>query len=162
MKIHTKLTYGEMQSLPRLSGAPISFHQIEQVGSRTHANGFHVRLEGTGGRNNTGLYGAGDFDGATWDEWGAFFGALFDLDPEARAGGSVANPVYRDAGHYHYLTGERFVKNDAGHYLPADAHPRHNWEYLGTWGDRDPSGYACKKDDCSAERPPYIAGKDWS
>jgi hypothetical protein len=155
MKIHTSLDYPTMYGLLRDSGAPINFHSIEKVGSRTHDFGYHVHLTGTGSRSNSGSHGAADHNGATWDEWGAFFGALFDKDPEARCGGTVANPAYRNASHFHYLTGHRFQKrSDYGTYLPADTHKRHQWD--GGWM----SGFECKN--CSAERPPFISGADWS
>jgi hypothetical protein len=162
MKIHTSLDYHAMNALLRASGAPISYRVLDQVGSRTHTYGYHVGLTGTGGRNNSGLYGAGDHNGATWDEWGAFFGALFEADPEARCGGTLTNPVYRDAGHFHYLTGQRFVKRPdygtpgrRGGHLPADTHPRHQWEL-----DRSTMGFNCRK--CSATQSRHISGKDWS
>lgn len=157
MKIHTNLDYIAFHRLTRDSGAPITFHLIDQVGSRTHAYGYNVTLEGTGGRNNTGMYGAGDYDGATWDEWGAFFGALYAADENARCGGTVTNPVYANAAHYHYLTDERFREGPTG-YLPEDAHARHNWKYEGDvhYG----STQKCSK--CSAVRPPFVSGRDWS
>lgn len=160
MKIHTSLNYHEMYALVRDSDAPINYHKLDTLGSRTHANGFDVRLTGTGGRNNTGMYGAGDYNGATWDEWGAFFGALFRKDPDARCGGTLVNPVYRNASHFHYLTANRFQLS-RGMHLPADTHPRHRWEY-DTPILTGPQALHCAKADCSAKRPPFIAGKDWS
>lgn len=168
MKIHTTLSRPKMLDALRHSGAPIYFHKLEEVGSRTHRHGYHVTLEGSGGRNNTGLYGAGTYNGATWDEWGAFFGALFELDPEARCGGTVANPVYRNAGHFHYLTAERFIQRFEGTgntvgatvqptHLPVDTHPRHRWERDG-WGPN--AERKCAK--CTATQPPFISGADWS
>jgi len=174
MRIHTSLTHDEMSAMPRLSGAPISFHALTECGSRTHARAFEVRLTGTGGRSNTGLYGSGDFDGATWDEWGAFFGALFDADPAARCGGSSRRPVYGDADHFHFLTGDRFHKrviterHPSGSiattrtsYLPADTHPRHRWVYQGSWGDHGSKGHVCGKDGCTATQPGHVADQEY-
>lgn len=161
MKIHTNLMPDQMLTVLRNAHAPIEYLIYEPVGSRTHAYGYHVRLSGSGQLANTGLTGAGYENAATWDEWGAWFGALFELDPEARCGGTVFNPVYRNASHFHYLTGERFRYNDlAGGHLPTDTHPRHQWEYDGTWGDHGTSSHHCTK--CSAVRSPFIAGCDWS
>lgn len=154
MKIHTSLDYSQMYGLLRDSGAPISFHKLEQNGSRTHAHGYEVTLEGSGGRNNTGLYGSGEYNGATWDEWGAFFGALYYHDSEARCGGTVTNPIYANFSHFHYLTADRFQKH-AGMHVPTDTHPRHQWKWDAYYIERH-----CTK--CSAAWPRYISGRDWS
>lgn len=168
MRIHTSLDYLDMRKLTEQSGAPISFHVLTEHGSRTHAHAWEVRLEGSGGRSNTGQYGAGDFDGATWDEWGAFFGALYDADPDARCGGTSKRPVYARADHYHYVTGHRFHKrvhvaerHESGSvkltrvtYLPPDTHPRHNWGH-------DSGRLYCRKDGCSADRPGYMLEEQW-
>lgn len=162
MRIHTSLHPDQVYTVLRNSGAPIELHTFDVHRSRTHAYAWDVRLGGSGGRNNTGMYGAGDFNGATWDEWGAFFGALFELDSEARAGGTESNPIYRDARHYHYLTGDRFQadpKRGSVH-LPADTHPRHRWEPDNPRDWR--GGHHCSKAECSAVRPPHIDGRDWS
>ena len=156
MRIHTKLDVLEIQAAARNAGAPISFHTLSEHGSRTHAHSFEVRLEGSGGRNNTGLYGAGDYEGATWDEWGAFFGALYDLDPTARCGGSAKRPTYANREHYHYVTGYRFGRNADGRYLPTDTHPRHRWIYQGALGS---SGLECSK--CGATTPGNVAAESY-
>lgn len=125
MKIHTSLTRDEMYALTR--GLPVSYHDITEHKSRTAGRAFNVRLTGTGGRNNTGLYGAGDYDGATWDEWGAYFGRLYLADSDAVCGGTAARPVYANAGHFHWQTGGRFSSGE----LPEDTHPRHRWNISG-------------------------------
>lgn len=166
MRIHTSLTWREMHDALTAAGAPISFHVLTEHASRTHTHAWEVRLEGSGGRNNTGLYGTGDYEGATWDEWGAFFGALYDLDPDARCGGTSKRPVYARADHYHYVTGHRFHKrvhvaerHESGSvkltrttYLPPDTHPRHGWIY-------DSGRPHCRK--CSADRPGWAAEEQW-
>ena len=162
MKIHTELDYVQMLTLIRASGASeIEYQVLEPNGSRTHRFGYSVTLAGSGGRNNTGLYGAGNYNGATWDEWGAFFGALFEMDPEARCGGTLVDPVYRNASHFHYLTDDRFqsyvTESEGVSFLPTDTHPRHQWEHKG-YGYNSPRH--CTK--CSATQPPFISGKDWS
>lgn len=172
MRIHTTLDYLQMLELTRASGAPIGFERIEEHGSQTHARAFEVRLTGTGGRSNTGLYGSGDYSGATWDEWGAFFGALFEADPTARCGGTAKRPTYANADHYHFETGDRFrrrvevvSRHDSGAiertrvtHLPADTHPRHGWVYqdgamLGT------GSYKCRR--CSATRPGWKTSENY-
>lgn len=140
MRIHTKLLLNEMNDLLRSSGAKITYHAITEHQSRTHARAYNVRLAGTGGRNNTGLYGAGDYCGATWDEWGAFLGALFALDWDARVG-SAKNPTYANGNDFHYQTAWRFARFKGVH-VPPDTHPRHRWQ-------RERGGAWCKS--CSAE-----------
>lgn len=141
MRIHTSLNYRQMRDVARVSGAPVSFEKLEELGSRTHDRAFEVALSGTGGKPG---FARGDWQAATWDEWGAFFGALYDADIDARCGGSVEHPVYRDAEHFHFKTGSRFRNYAARGYLPTDTHARHLWEYTG-------NGFACKK--CTAARP---------
>ena len=130
MRIHTNLLVENLHHARRDSGAPLFFHTVEQHRSTTRERSFDVRLEGSGGRNNTGLYGAGDYKGATWDEWGAFLGALFAMDPAAWVGTSAKAPIYRDATDFHRQTGDRFAKNEQGHHLPLDTHPRHRWQHV--------------------------------
>ena len=138
MRIHTSLT--NLTPVRVASGAPIHFEHHEQKGSRLRDRAFEVRLGGSGGLNNTGLYGAGDYNGATWDEWGAFLGALFAADPDAVCG-SNSYRVYDGAADFHAKTGDRFrgrvvtVEDYKGMplpprrvYLPADTHPRHIWK----------------------------------
>lgn len=141
MRIHTSLTEKEMKDVIKAAGAPICFATLEQHGSRTHARAFEVALRckfPSRSQKNGGQV-------ATWDEWGAFFAALYADDINARCGGSVAYPVYRDAEHFHYSTGSRFVPRLTGSYLPADTHPLHKWEY------KNRKGFGCSK--CSAIRP---------
>lgn len=157
MRIHTSLTYRQMWEAAKASGAPVDLETVTEYGSRTHERAFEVTLSGTGGRPNTGRYGAGgNYQTATWDEWGAFLGALYDADINARCGGSVKYPVYRDAEHYHFKTGSRFQPRMVGSavsYLPADTHPRHQWDYQGSWGDHGRGGFTCTK--CTATRPSW-------
>jgi hypothetical protein len=148
VRIHTDATSGEVYRATE--GLPVTWHTLEEHGSRTHARSFEIRLEGSGGRNNAGHYGA-DFNGATWDEWGAVLARIFALDPTARMGGTTAHPVYSDAEDFHYQTADRFRSGE----LPADTHPRHRWVYQGTWGDHGVAETACGK--CSATRPSHAA-----
>jgi len=125
VKIHTSAT--AQQVLDAVKAVPgVYLHNgLPEARSATHPRRFELRLEGSGGRNNTGLYGAGDYNGATWDEWGAVLGGIFRADPKARMGGTEKAPTYRDAEAFHVITGGRF-KNPG---LPPDTHPRHRWDY---------------------------------
>lgn len=151
MRVHTNLKFREIFEVLRRSGAPVDAEVLTEHKSRTHDRAFEVRLSGHGGMTNSGNHGAGSFQGATWDEWGAFFGALYDMDPEARCGGTAERPIYRDRLHFHFLTGDRFQKwfphdQHMGTYLPADTHPRHHWAY-------ESEGFYCTK--CTAHRPSW-------
>lgn len=133
MRIHTTIDPGTMRGIIGPGKAfggrplPVVWRKLDMFRSRSAPFGYDVTLEGSGGRNNTGLYGAGDYNGATWDEWGAFFGRVYNLDPAARCGGTTARPIYSCADDYHWQTGHRF---EAGQ-VPDDSHPRHNWEHAG-------------------------------
>jgi hypothetical protein len=156
MRIHTDLTFDEVRNARSAAGAPIAFQTITEHASRTHARSFEIRLTGSGGRTNSGRYGAGDFDGATWDEWGAFLGALYAADETARCGGTSKRPTYADAAHFHFETGDRFEARPTHPHgldgvrlvhLPADTHPRHSWSYAD-------AGWTCThKAGCTATRP---------
>ena len=153
MRIHTNLNTQQMYEVIKASGAPIYPEILERHGSRTHDQAFEVALSGTGGHPNSGGYGASsEYQAATWDEWGAFLGALYAADANARCGGSVKYPIYRNAEHFHFSTGNRFQiemklspEGQIWNHLPANTHPRHRWEY------RSQAGFACTK--CTATRP---------
>ena len=151
MRIHTNLLRHEIGAALGNSGASIAFHKITEHRSTQRDRAFDVRLEGTGGRSNTGLYGAGDYDGGTWDEWGAVFGALYELDPNAVCGGTAKRPVYADADDFHHQTGDRFKawEYEPGRtvHMPKDSHPRHRWQWV---NDRSDVVSRCAKDGCSA------------
>lgn len=142
MKIHTSATAEQVTDAVRAVPGVFLHGGLGISRSRTHERGFELRLEGTGGRNNTGIYGAGDYHGATWDEWGAVLGGIFRADPHARMGGSEKAPVYRNAEEFNVITGDRFAKPG----LPSDTHSRHRWEY-----DADTQTHHCThKAGCSA------------
>jgi hypothetical protein len=130
--IHTSLTERQMwQALPE----GVSFDRISESGSRTHRRKFNVLLTGSGYRVNTGRYGAGDWQGATWDEWGLFLANVYDADPSALC----PVPGYRSRIHFHVLTAGRFTDRT----MPADTHRRHRWTYDVATGEQ-----SCTK--CSA------------
>ena len=115
MRIHTSANYAQMlRTLRGLSG--VYFDVLTEHGSRTHPRAFEVRLEGNGHRMNTGTHGAGYSRAATWDEWGVFFGRLYEIDPEARCW------AYYDAADFHERTSHRFTDG-----MPKDTHKRHTW-----------------------------------
>lgn len=149
MRIHTSLTYQQIREVVQTSGAPVYTEVLSQHRSRTHDRAFEVILSGS----STSRSQSGDYFAATWDEWGAFFGALYDMDRNARCGGNAKFPTYQDAEHFHFATSGRFhyhfdqsQPSKDGSYLPADTHPRHHWEY-------DSDGFHCTK--CSASRPTW-------
>lgn len=125
MRIHTNATESQVWAAVRTVQG-VGVHSLAVQGSRTHPRSIELRLEGSGGWTNTGRYGAGDERGATWDEWGAVLGAIFDADPSARMGGSARVPVYADADDFHWQTDGRFRDG-----MPADTHPRHRWQHEG-------------------------------
>jgi hypothetical protein len=151
MKVHTHLSREAMQLAIRHLPNGVFFHTLEQHGSKTHPRSFRFLLYGNGGLNNTGRYGAGDYSGATWDEWGAVIGAIFQMDANARFGGTEARPEYIDKEHFDFVTGNRFTTGE----IPSDTHPRHRWVqddngYTGS--DRwSKAPWHCSK--CSARRP---------
>lgn len=152
MRIHTTATWSQLHGcLPD----GVSFEEIVQRGSRTSERAFEVRLTGSGYAVNTGHSGAGSFAAATWDEWGAFLGALYALDSDAVCGGSLATAVYRDAEHYHWSTNSRFYGGD----VPSDTHKRHAWDYQGTSVTGTYSVQSCKR--CSAVMRRVSWGHRW-
>lgn len=155
MKLHSNvITLQDINAAT--SGMPNVYAEVATKGSRSHSAAFEISLEGNGYRGNSGQYGARDMSqplSATWDEWGVFIGRLFVIDPDA-VWGSVKNPVYRNAQHFHWVTGNRFAPSNVLREtdprilgtrdlinLPADTHKRHSW----VWNAG--SAY-CKK--CSA------------
>lgn len=123
MRVHTSATRSALYDAAQRAGVVVL---ASRHGSRTHAHAYEVALEGSGARRNTGTRGASDEYGATWDEWGIFLAALYEVDPDARCGGSAKRPIYANADDYHWQTGDRF------HTLtPGEQHRRHRWEYVG-------------------------------
>lgn len=153
MRIHTSLTYRQIREVVQASGAPVYTEVLTQHGSRTHDRAFEIMLSGS----STSRSQNGDYFAATWDEWGAFLGALYDADKDTRCGSNAKFPVYRDADHFHFLTGDRFrnvykwsprLNDYEPCHLPADTHNRHRWDY-------DSSGFHCTT--CTASRPTWDA-----
>lgn len=126
MRIHSDiLTYFDIFRASR--DLPGVYADFSSHGSRSRAAAFEVSLEGNGSWKNSGRYGAATWDmrAATWDEWGAFLGYLFNLDPDMLCGSSPKYAAYDGIPDYRFKTGSRF---DSGT-LPADTHKRHSWKY---------------------------------
>ena len=118
MKVHTSLTLSQIYRLmdadDRLRDV---LANVEQVGSRTHANGFHIKLYSylptssvNGAKRKRPMgHRLGDTEyAATFDEWGYWFAALFEADPTARCGGTVALPEYANREHFHERTSNAY------------------------------------------------------
>lgn len=101
---------------------PGVYAEVTPKGSRTHVGAFEIRLTGTSTRRTM----DGQDQAATWDEWGVFIAAIYEVDPAA-VFGSVKSPNYRDSNHFHAVTRYRFDA-DA---LPEDTHQQHNWRFNG-------------------------------
>ena len=121
MRVHSNtLEYADIYRATK--DLPGVYVTASQHGSRSHARAFEVSLEGNGFHKNSGTGGASYEFGATWDEWGAFIAAIYEVDPGALFG-SVKYPVYPNAYEFHGMYQDRFANG-----LPADTHKRHTWE----------------------------------
>ena len=133
MRFHVSksVTIADVREAGRKAGA--HFDTLTEHGSRKSGHAFEVKLLGSSNRRpNGGAYGAGNDYAATWDQWGVFIGALYDLDP------SMSSYAYDDAEDFHAKTGDRFRDG-----WPTDAHGDHTFRYEGVSGEQK-----CRK--CSA------------
>lgn len=122
MKLHTSLTasevadaLGTVKNLGR-AGTDVEFAGLryEKSLSRRHGYVIHLASETKTGpdlgprtarrRVNSGVYGAGEWYAATWEEWGWFMAEVYALDPAARW-----SCGYRDSADFHRKTGGRFA-----------------------------------------------------
>lgn len=118
MRIHTSLNYAEA-----LACRPESayFTKLEEHGSRSRERAFEVILTGSSHRKqNTRDHYRAD-QAATWDEWGVFFGRLFNADPDATC------YAYDGQDDFNWKTGDRFAEGE----MPEDTHAQHRFEYVG-------------------------------
>jgi len=134
MRIHTRATRQDAHTAARRAG--VLAHVTEHA-SRTHEHALEVTLEGSAA--HMARAGTADFHAGTWDEWGIFLAALYEVDPGARCGGTVKRPFYADADTFHMLTGWRFES-----LTPGEQHARHRWDWAGV-----PRELECK---CGAVR----------
>lgn len=116
MRIHTALdneSFGPLVATPKLR-ADVYMERWYEYGSRTHARAYDVILRGLRSitrdgekrrRPNSGTsrnhYMTGQW-AATYDEWGWFLAALFELDPLARCGS------YNGVADFHEKTNNKF------------------------------------------------------
>lgn len=116
MRIHTDLSMFRMTQLLKADERlrDVSYIELTEHRSQTHSWAYDVHLTGNYShssvngaarkRTNSGTHGAGYYFAATFDEWGYFFGALYDADPTARSGGTRTRPVYADREDFHDRT----------------------------------------------------------
>lgn len=122
-------------------------HNVEltEHRSQTHARAFEIKLSGDSTRGpNSRQYGMDGYGkAATWDQWGLFLSALYEVDPSARVGGAKS-PIYADAEHFHWTTANRYrgaQDNDGAHRVDAPTgtfmtagkgyHRQHKWQSVG-------------------------------
>lgn len=115
MRIHTKLdSVGVIDALSDAQAAGrvplhVGFDQFSAHSSRSHPRAYDVHLGTevkTPGRRRPQNSGNPDLRhwAATYDEWGWFLSALFDVDPEAKVTG-----VYKNADDFHVKTRYAFA-----------------------------------------------------
>ena len=118
MRIHSDfIEEVDVRKAARLAG--VSFTRFGLHGSRKRDHAFDVILTGSSPRRQN-SNDCPDF-AATWDEWGAFLGHLFGLDPHA------VTPYYESGEHFDWATGGQY----RGGVLP-DRHKSHRWQYAGS------------------------------
>jgi hypothetical protein len=131
MRLHTDhLSPRDLYTAAWAAGAEVE--EITTHGSRSRDHGLSVHLSGDAPyRPNR--HHDGDVHAATWDQWGVFFGILFERDPRMIAGGPKG---YVGAEDYRWQTGDRFLTADDEsatgytHRVPA-MHRVHRWEFGG-------------------------------
>lgn len=136
MKIHSDvLTYGNVLDATKAAGMTGVYADIIERGSRSRKVGFDVKLTGTSNRNqNPGTSRDRDVEkAATWDEWGMFINALYEIDNDAIVG------PYTDQSDFEYKTAGRYESLTAPY-----AHGNHKWEFVA------PRQFQCKF--CEAEK----------
>ena len=124
MRLHTDvLTFSDIENATRASGMTGVHAHVTEHGSRARKRAFNVYLTGNSPRrpnSSSGNY-AYDDHAATWDEWGMFFAALYEIDPNMIAGQS-GRPTYDGAYSFYAATDGRFE------WLTADdQHKTHKW-----------------------------------
>ena len=165
--------YRARTARPRLRIADPGFGAFSEHASRTHARAFEIQLSGDSSRGpNSGQFGAGDDrKAATWDQWGTFLSALFEVDPAARVGGAKS-PIYIDRDHFHWSTGGRYlgtpddngvrrVDAPTGTFLTAGKgyHRQHKWT---SGGSSVTGAYYVSECACGAIVRRVAYGRSWS
>jgi hypothetical protein len=121
MHIHSdKITRMNVLDAARL--ARVDMETFRQHNSRTKDHAFEVALEGESRRrpNNR---GRSNGYAATWDQWGVFLGALYQIDPNMLCGSGIKYAVYKNVDDFNIQTDCRFEDGT----WPADAHGDHSW-----------------------------------
>ena len=138
MRIHSDiLTLDDLcDAVKKLDG--VYLHEYSEHNSRTANMAFEVKLAGNSSHR---MQSDRDTHSATWDEWGAFIGAIFARDNDAVFGPSRKNAIYNGVAEFDYTTAHRF--EDGSGELPADTHKQHRWNY---------NGYNLECAKCSAKR----------
>lgn len=115
MRIHTDhLNTADIYRAARHARVDVVDLTKHKSQSRDHS--FNVKLEGESRRRpNGGSSGRGYTSGyaATWDQWGVFFGILFDIDPGMICG-TAKRPIYADREDYLRKTNHRFEGRTLG------------------------------------------------
>lgn len=114
MRIHTD-TLDLIDIRRACEGLPICTEIDSEHGSRKRKRAFEIQLSGS----STRLAQSGNWNAATWDEWGVFLGRLFALDPD------MTSSYYVDADAFHKYTCDRFRDGT----MPEDTHAQHKWVY---------------------------------
>lgn len=129
----------------RASITPIHNVELTEHRSQTHPRAFEVKFSGDSTRGpNSGQYGMDNYGkAATWDQWGLFLSALYEVDTAARVGGAKL-PIYADAEHFHWTTANRYrgaqdndgtrrVDASTGTFMTAGLgyHRQHKWQSVG-------------------------------
>lgn len=105
MRIHSdKIQYGDLSTAAFDVSAHVNM-ECTTHGSRSRLRAFEVHLTWDGPKvpgddrrhTNTGNQGSGGW-ALTWDEWGWFINALYQIDPQATIG------PYNDVEHFYQLT----------------------------------------------------------
>lgn len=123
MRLHTDiLAPSDIYRAVTAAGMTGVHVEATRHGSRARDHAFEVHLTGTSSRRpNGGNYGAGAGYAATWDEWGMFLAALFELDPQAIAG-TPGRPTYASGETFHAATWDRFKSLTAPHQHGGSGH----------------------------------------
>ena len=127
MRLHTdNLTYRDL-----IEALPSGVHaHIIAKGSRKRDHAFEVTLyvldkDALHRRfGNSGGYGASDEVAATWDEWGVWMAALYELDPNAIVG------WYESYGHFLSVTRRERERHEAQYKPTSIAYRTHRAPWL--------------------------------
>lgn len=118
MRIHTdKIELRHIHAA--MSEAQVSPIRLTLHGSRSRDHAFDVKLTGLSNRR---CNGDTDEYAATWDQWGVFLGALYQMDPDMKV------PYYDSRDHFNYVTDYRFDTEEERQEI-ALAHD-HHWEFV--------------------------------